>query len=512
RARLARDGPNQLEADPGRGMGHAVLAASSEPMLLLLAAVAALYAIVGEWRDAAAMALSVAFVIALNIHQNVRSARALGALRDLTAPRARVVREGRAVMIPAAEVVVDDLLMIGDGDRIAADAQVLEGSAMEVDESLLTGESAPVAKATGDLLRAGTFAVQGRCIAQVIATGPRTELGRIGHSLATVSRAESPLRRQVRRLVRVFAVLSLSAAVLLTVLELVRGTAWREATLAALTFAMATVPGEFPVVFGLLFTLGAWRLARVNALVQRPDAIETLGCMTVLCTDKTGTLTENRMRVQQVLVPDAGFHHAVAAGAARESLLAVAAHACPSDAVDPMDTAVLDAAGERHVRLAPLRYYPFSAALHATASAIATTAGLQVSCKGAPETLAMLCGLDDDRRAVLDRSVAALAGRGFRVLGVAHALIDPAAGPPETLETAGLDWCGLLAIADPLRADVPDAIRRARAAGIRVVLVTGDHPETARAIAQAAGLGGDGQIRTGQEIAAASEAELLAWS
>ncbi|WP_133478727.1 cation-translocating P-type ATPase [Cognatilysobacter segetis] len=510
-ARLLRDGPNTLDVRR-RAPVRAVLSVLTEPMLLLLAAAAALYAGIGEWLDASAMIASVAFVVLLNVYQNLRSERALDALRELTAPKARVLRDGAVQTVPAATLVAGDLLLVAQGDRIAADARLLDGSSLEVDESLLTGESVPVRKdEQASSLYAGTFVVQGEGTAEVVATGPRSEFGRLGGSLATVRRASSPLRQQIGRLVRLFAPLSLGGAAVLAALALARGTEWREALLSGLTLAMATVPEEFPVILSVMFALGGWRLARANALVQRPDAIETLGCMSVLCTDKTGTLTENRMRVEQVLVRDATSTHRAAEGVARDAVLAAAARACPDRPVDPMDIAVLEAAGVETTRRPLERFYPFSNALHATAGIAGDGAAREVCIKGAPEAVAGLCGFDAAQQASLEHDIATLAASGFRVLAVARCNLRDAPYPDD-LRGLRFDWLGLLALADPLRVDVPAAVQRARGAGIRVLLVTGDHPVTARAIAKAAGIAADGEVLSGADIAAATPAELLALS
>ena len=507
-ARLARDGPNAIDV-VRPATARAVVAVLTEPMLLLLAAAAALYAGIGDWLDASAMIASVAFVVLLNLYQSLRSERALDALRELTAPKARVIRDGRPQLVPASTLVAGDLLVVTQGDRIAADARLREGSSLEVDESLLTGEALPVRKgADAPLLHAGTFVVQGDGVADVVATGLRTEFGRLGRSLATVERAPSPLRQQIARLVKVFAPLSLAGATVLTGVAMMRGTEWRDALLAGLTLAIATVPEEFPVILSVMFALGGWRLARANALVQRPDAIETLGCMSVLCTDKTGTLTENRMRVERVLAPDVGFHHGVADDATRDVILDSAARACPATAIDPMDIAVLDAAGPAASGHRPDRFYPFSNALHATAAGASDAVGRRLWVKGAPEAIAGLCTLDADQRVSLEEDVGSLAALGMRVLGVARSDVLQSAYPDD-LRDVRFHWCGLVALADPLRADVPAAVRRARDAGVRVLLVTGDHPATARAIAAQAGIPEAGGVLSGQDIASAGTAELL---
>ncbi|GAB3750138.1 cation-translocating P-type ATPase [Lysobacter olei] len=493
-ARLKRDGPNALP-EPARKRRWAILVdVLREPMLLLLVAAAGIYLFLGDPQEAALLASSVVLVIGLTAYQEYKSERALQALRDLSSPRAHVLRDGVATVVPARELVVGDVILVAEGDRVPADASVLEGADLHVDESLLTGESVPVARTAGGdaLLHASTLVVRGRGSAEVVAIGAQTAVGRIGTTLATLQVERTPLQREMRHTVAVFALLSLATCVLMVVLYgLLRGD-WLQAVLAGITLAMANIPEEFPVVLTVFLALGAWRMAKHNALVRRAPAIEALGAITVLCTDKTGTLTENRMAVAEL--------DDMASG----DLLLTAALACPPMSHDPVDRAVLDAAQRASVASEPtgwhrLREYPLSSRMPAYVQAWHTDDGRRVvAAKGAPETIAQLCGLDDAGRAALHARMEAMTARGLRVL--AAAVDDRAASGapdlPDSAENLRLQWQGLIAFADPLRDAVPEAVAEAQAAGVRVVMMTGDHAGTARAIAAQAGISqGDGVVR-----------------
>ena len=507
-ARLRRDGPNLLpQPDRRRGL-RIVLDVLREPMLLLLAGASGLYLLLGDPQEAAVLAVSVCLVVGLTIYQERKSEHALQALRDLGSPRARVLRGGTPVTLAAADVVVGDTLLLGEGDRIAADAVLLEADALRVDESLLTGESVPVERdarapdVAARTVHACTLVVGGRATANVTATGARTEAGRIGASLQSIRIESTPLQKEMRHVIRIFAALGLGACVLVVLLQLGRRADLLEALLAGITLAISNIPEEFPVVLAVFRALGAWRMARRNVLVRRAPAIEALGAITVLCADKTGTMTRNQMAVAEVLAPGPD------PARARAQLLACAARACAPTPVDPMERALVDAgpalAGSR------VRHYPLADDLLAVANAWRQdAAGVEVACKGAPETIATLCGLAPGAHADVVADTAAMARRGLRVLGVARATWTPADGAlPDSPRGFAFAWLGLVGLADPLRDAVPDAVAEARRAGVRVVMLTGDHPDTARAIARAAGLEHADVVLPGTELAALDDAAL----
>ena len=493
--RHARDGPNVLPDAVPRSPARIALQAIREPMLILLLIAGGIYVGLGEARDAALLLASIVLVIGFAIVQEYRAERALQALREQGSPRANVVREGQTFVVPASEVVVGDRLLVEAGDRLAADARLVEASELEVDESMLTGESLPVRKAPDAddrdhrLLRAGTLVVQGRGSAEVVAIGAATEFGKIGTALRDVRPPPTPLQRQMRALVRMFAILSFTACIIVTAAMHWRGSSLLESALSGVTLAIATIPEEFPIVVTVFLALGAWRMSKRAVLVRQRAAIEALGSVTVLCTDKTGTLTENRMRV--VEVDDSGT--------ADPDVLDAAALAAPPLSQDPMDLALRVAMPDAARGWRLLREYPFSAARRSVGIAWQGEDGrMRLACKGAPEAIVAACGLPAGEAEAIDQRVAEMAARGLRVLGVAEAT---GLAPPNKIEDASLAWRGLVAFADPIRAGVRDAVGQARNAGIRVVMLTGDHAGTARAIGREAGLARAETVLTGDAFA-----------
>jgi Ca2+-transporting ATPase len=460
-----------------------------EPMFVLLIAAAAIYIVLGDMAEALVLAASVVVMIAITVLQERKAERALEALRDLSSPRALVVRDGERRRIAGAEVVRGDLLILAEGDRVPADAALEAANELLVDESLLTGESLPVEKRAGERVFSGTLAVKGQGRAEVFATGVHSELGRIGVSLATLEPEKTSLERETARLVKLVAVFAgVLCVALFAVYVALRGD-WLGAVLAGLTLAMAIVPEEFPVVLMVFLALGAWRISRHGVLTRRMPAIEMLGAATVLCVDKTGTLTENRMSVVET---------------AQEAIDA-AALACELEPFDPMDRAIVASASESAVRRRSdwrlERDYPFSDEFLAVCHAWRSPAGeLHVAVKGAPETVLRLCG-----RMELMEQVKRAASRGLRLLGVAVASTEgmPLPHPADY----SYRWVGFVALADPLRSSVPGAVALCRRAGIRVVMITGDFPGTAREIARQAGLD-HGTVLTGTEIGAMDDAAL----
>lgn len=506
-ARLARDGPNQLPHPDARRWPAIVGDVVREPMLLLLAAAAVLYLLLGDPGDAAVLLASVVMVVLLTVYQEMRAEKALQALRDLSSPRARVVRDGAEHVIPARELVVGDVLSLSEGDRIAADARLLADGALDLDESLLTGESLAVHRAaTGDgRVHAGTLVVGGHAHAEVVATGARSEIGRIGASLQGMERSRSPLQVEMRRVVALFGVIGMASCVVFALFHFWRRGDWMEALLAGITLAMSNIPEEFPVVLTVFLALGGWRMARHRVLVRRPPAIEALGAVTVLCTDKTGTLTENRMAVAEVALPGAPARAFDATDDAHRALIDVAAHASAARTHDPMDQALL-ALHPPHGD-APVQTWPLRPGRPVVACAWGAGEQARLCCKGAPEAVVALCDLEATAHAAVHAQATAIAARGLRVLGVAEARVR-ADALPASPDAITWTWRGLVAFADPLRTEVPEAVADARAAGVRVVMMTGDHAGTALAIAAVAGLRDDPRVATGDDIATLDDATL----
>ncbi len=552
--RLADDGPNTLPGGQRRSLLAIAAETLREPMFLLLLAGGALYLAFGEQQEGLTLLGFVVITLGLTLYQEGKTERAVDALRDLTSPRALVIRDGQPQRLAGSSVVRGDLLKLAEGDRVPADALLVSGDSVLVDESLLTGEAVPVAKrlaradelAAGDQpgqpprtppggdnlpgLYAGTLVLRGQALARVTATGARSEIGRIGTALGQVQAERSPLQQQTARLVRNLALLAgvLSLALVL-VHGLLRGD-WLQAVLAGIALAMAMLPEEYPVVLTVFPALGARRLAQVGVLTRRINAIETLGATTVLCSDKTGTLTANRMTVTHLAAggPALGDRLALdtlAGGPLPEAfhaLVEVAILASAVDAVDPMEQA-FHALGQRfladtehlHHDWRLVQSYALSPALRAMSHVwVADSGGQQVvAAKGAPEAVIDLCHLPAAQQARIAGVVDALAADGLRVLAVARGSFT---GQDWPADEHGFDFSfiGLLGLADPVRPEVPAAVAECRAAGIRVVMITGDYPATARAIARQAGLTSqadtEGAVLSGDEIARLDDTALRA--
>jgi len=503
RRRLLADGPNALPDAAARSTLAIALEVLREPMFLLLVAATLIYLLVGDLREALVLAASIVVVMAITVLQERKSERAIEALRVLSSPRALVVRDGVPVRIAGSEVVRGDLMLIAEGDRVPADAELVALNDLVLDESLLTGESLPVDKLAGTKVYSGTLVVKGQGRAVVTATGVRSEFGRIGVSLGDIAQERTRLQSETARIVKIVAAFAIALSALLALYHVARYGGWIEGALAGLTLAMALLPEEFPVVLTVFLALGAWRIGRRGVLTRRMPAIEALGAATVLCVDKTGTLTENRMAVAQT------YGHQVAA----ERVLLAAALACELDPFDPMERAIVAAAGSaadeirRDWRIEC--DYPFSVRFLAVCHGWRAPSGARrVVIKGAPETVLALCALDAAARVAASREIERASAEGLRLLAVAEAAwerdwLDDPHGYPFT-------WLGFVALADPLREGVPQAIASCREAGVRVVMITGDYAGTALAIARAAGIATDGGVLTGAELEAMDAAALAA--
>jgi Ca2+-transporting ATPase len=528
-ARLAADGPNELQRDRPATLLATAAQVLREPMLLLLLAAGGIYLLLGDLEEALALLFAILVVIAITLVQERKTERALAALRDLTSPRALVVRDGERLRIPGREVVRGDLLVLSEGDRVPADARLVEGAHLEADESLLTGESVPVRKRAGaeppagarpggddlPLVYAGTLVVRGTGLAVARATGPGTEMGRIGASLAAVDPGRTPLQLEVARLVRLAAVLGLAlCAALVVAWRLSRG-GWLEALLAGVALAISMLPEEFPVILTVFMALGAWRISRSRVLTRRLPAVEALGAATVLCSDKTGTLTENRMRVARLWAP--GTLHAVGAAdlpAAVRDVVELGVLASQPQPFDPMEQA-FHRLGREKLEGPALpdgwrleRQYPLSPDLLAVTHAWRAPEGgeIVVATKGAPEAVAELCRLGEAEAAEVRERVAEMAADGLRVLAVARAAHGDGLLPSAPHGFA-FELVGLVGLEDPVRAGVPAAVAECAGAGIRVMMITGDAPDTARAVARRVGLS-PGEVVSGRGLEALSEEEL----
>ena len=550
-AQLARDGFNELPTARPRGVLAIAWEVVREPMFLLLLACGAIYLLTGD-HEGAAMLLGFVFVVmGITFYQERKTERALEALRDLSSPRALVLRDGQKRRIAGREVVCGDLMLLVEGDRVPADAQILDAVNLAVDESLLTGESVPVRKsglpeaAAGDnrdvspapiamarpggddtpFVFSGTLVVQGQGIAVVKGTGGNTEIGKIGKALKTLEEESTPLQQETAALVRTFALAGVFLCVLVTLLfALTReGLAhpWLEGIKVGLSLAMAMLPEEFPVVLTIFLAIGAWRISQHRVLTRRVPAVETLGSATCLCVDKTGTLTLNQMTISDLVAGNARLAAPRQAGAvlpeAFHRVVEYSILASPADPFDPMEKA-MRTLGENtlahtehlHHDWELLREYPLSRELLAVSRVWRSTRDAThyvIAAKGAPEAIADLCHFTPEQDAALAEQITALAGRGRRVIGVASAHFTTGTLPGRQHDY-DFQFEGLLGLEDPVRPGVAAAVAECYGAGIRTIMITGDYPGTAQNIAREIGLENAGEVITGPELAAMDEATL----
>jgi Ca2+-transporting ATPase len=532
--RRRSEGPNELPADRQRGWLRILADVLREPMLALLVLCGAIYVFLGDRAEAAMLSAFVAVIIAISVLQAQKAERTLDELRRLSAAQAIVIRSGRQQRIHARNVVRGDLVVLIEGDRVPADAVLISGRNVNVDESLLTGESVPVRKSIvvpvpdamgkpggNDLpfVYSGTMIVLGKGLGRVLATGKETEIGRIGRALTGI--VPNPARAQVET-TRIVQRLAIAAALLSLTVTLIYGYqrgSWLQAALVGIAFAMAIMPEELPVVLSAFFGLGSWRIAQKGVLTRYLPAIETLGAATVLCVDKTGTITANQMKVAALCSPDGAtwFSGVGPLPDAFHEILEFGVLASHRDPFDPTERAIAQAldsflADTEHVHRDWVLggEYPLSREMLAMSRVWSAAGGAServIAAKGAPEAISELCRLSADRKTAVAAAVESLASRGLRVLGVARALYGSAALPSSQHEF-DFKFIGLVALEDPVRPGVPDAVSEAYTAGIRTIIITGDYPSTAISVAHEIGLANAGFYITGAQLEDMSDGEL----
>ena len=518
-ARLASFGRNLVHEPKSRSVGEIAAETLREPMFLLLLGAAGLYLAVGDLAEGIFLTAGAMLSLSLVIIQQARTERALRALNRLAEPQARVIRDSQTMTIPAADIVPGDMILIGEGGRIPADARLVRGDALEVDESLLTGEAAACTKApaslmvgaarssdsgadVSSLLFAGTLVVRGQGVAEVLRTGSNTEFGRIGLQLGMITEEPTLLQRDIRRLISRLGVLAIMFCALVAVTFGLLRNDWFGGALAGLTLAISLIPEEFPVVLTIFMALGAWRLAKHNVLVRRSAVIETLGATTLLCVDKTGTLTENRMALRKLWRDGSFFDPGAELPAEARALVKTAQLASAQRPHDPMDVAIQAAAGQA-ITATPLRSFPLRPEFLAFVQLWSSErGGVIYAAKGAHEALLPLCSGHPEATRAAEEAAHAMASRGMRVLAVARAHFPADAQLEPHLITYELQ--GLLGFEDPVRADVPAALREAQNAGVSVAMITGDSPATAQAAAEAVGISTEAGVISGKDLAATS--------
>jgi Ca2+-transporting ATPase len=532
-AKLASGGYNELPSSQNRSFFAIAYDVAKEPMFLLLLGGGAVYLLLGDVREALMLLGFVIVVIGITLYQERKTERALEALRDLSSPRASVIRDGEQKRIAGRDVVLDDIMILSEGDRVPADALLISSVNLSVDESLLTGESVPVRKSAdmyasdiprpgGDDLPAvysGTLLVQGMGIARVKATGIHTELGKIGKALQTIEQEETLLQKETKKLVRRLALLGLAMFALMVIAFGLMRNDWLQGLLAGITLAMAMLPEEFPVVLTIFLALGAWRISRNRVLTRSVPAVETLGSASVLCVDKTGTLTMNQMSVRKIIAGGIIFDPAAQADHLPEAyheVIEFSILASQLNPFDPMEKAFRSFGIEKlsntehiHDNWTLVQEYPLSTELLAMSRVWKSpdSKDFVIAAKGAPEAIADICHFDEEEKTRLSAQIDAMAKEGLRIIGVAKSEFKKADLPGEQHDFK-FEYIGLIGLADPVRPGVAEAVKDCHTAGIRVVMITGDYPVTARNIADQIGLRHLDGIMTGSELDAMSDDEL----
>jgi Ca2+-transporting ATPase len=535
RQRLKEEGYNELPSSLRRSPLDIAAEVVREPMFLLLIAGGAIYLLIGDVQEAIMLIGFVFVVMGITLYQESKTERALDALRDLSSPRAVVIRDGEHKRIPGREVVRGDTIILAEGDRVPADSVLSSCINLSVDESLLTGESLPVRKSACEgktditlerpggedlpFVYSGTLVVQGFGIGLVRATAYNTEIGKIGKALQTIESEETPLQKETGRLVRKLAMAGLALCALVVVVYGFTRHNFLNGLLAGITLAMAVLPEEFPVVLTVFLALGAWRISQKRVLTRRIPAVETLGSASVLCVDKTGTLTLNRMTVRKVFaggsfldvnhpdgpLPDK-FHEVIEFGIL----------ASQTDPFDPMERALRELGSRSlantehlHNDWTLVQEYPLSRSLLAMSRVWRSPDSRHyiIAAKGAPEAICDVCHIDEKTLRNLSAHIDEMAGEGLRVLGVARAAFAKEDLPLGQHDFA-FEFLGLIGLDDPVRPGVADAIHECRTAGIRVMMITGDYAVTARNIAAQIGLPSAQGVITGPELDAMDDDDL----
>jgi len=530
--KLKTEGFNSLPSSKPKNFFSIAFGVIKEPMFILLVACGSLYVALGDMREGLMLLGFVFVIMGIEFFQEKKTEKALDALKDMASPRALVIRNGVEIRIAGFEVVTEDIIVLQEGDRVPADATVLQSVNLLVDESLLTGEPVPVRKRDWDEVEAniqpggddlpfvysGSMIVQGNGIARVTNIGINTEIGKIGKALDGVKEEPTRLKKEMGSLVKKLTIIAAILCVLVFVGYSLTSGSMVNGFLAGITLAMAMIPEEFPVILTVFMALGAWRMSKMKVLTRNPSAIETLGSATVLCTDKTGTLTQNKMTVTSLfngkdfLIVSKGsefnseFHEIIEYGILSSQ----------TNPFDPMEKAItrlgdLYLKGTEHIHenWEMIKEYPLSKELMAMSRVFSSkgTKDKLIATKGAPEAIFELCHLEKDTKKRLSLAVEEMAANGLRVLGVAKAKIS-SKSLPDIQHDFTFDFIGLIGLSDPIRKNVKAAVNECYKAGIRVIMITGDYQITAKHIAQEIGLENYDQCITGQELKTMSDDEL----
>jgi len=519
-------GYNELPSQKRQSIFSIFISVLKEPMLLMLLGSGGIYLFLGEIKDALMLLTFVFVVVGITFYQERKTERALDALKNLSSPRALVIRNGEQKQIFGKELVQDDIIVLREGDRVPADAVILSATNLLIDESLLTGESLTVRKTVWDgknklvhpggedlpFIYSGTMVVQGRAIAKVTSIGIHTEIGKIGKSLQTIKDEDPMLKKETGKIVKNFTIAGMILCVVVVILYIITKGNIINALLSGITLGMAMLPEEFPVVLLIFLTLGAWRMSKRKVLTRKTAAIETLGSANTLCVDKTGTLTLNKMKLVGIMVSGAYFDIQDKNGEdlpeLYHPLCEYAFLASQKNPFDPMEKEIKQKTEEYllntehiHANWSLIQEYALSKELLALSHVWSSPNKKEyvIAAKGAPEAIADLCHFDKKQKTDLMRDIQLMSEKGLRVLGVAKALFGRSV-LPKGQHDYNFEFVGLLGFADPIRSSIVQAVGECYNAGVRVIMITGDYPGTAQYIAKEIGLQNPEKFITGDEL------------
>ncbi|GAA4448086.1 HAD-IC family P-type ATPase [Nibrella saemangeumensis] len=510
-------GRNRQVTTTNRGLLSTIAGIVTEPMFLLLVGAIGLYALLGDWFNAGVLLVALMAVAGISLYQERRSDKALQALRDLSAPTVTVIRDGAQQTLPAEDVVLNDLMVISEGERIVADGNLVTAHDLSVDESLLTGESIAVDKTPGNTVYSGTSVTGGWGYVKVTAVGPETQMGQLGLSLAEITSTPTPLQKQVSRFVRTMALIGVLVCLVAIGVHYQRTGSLLGGLLQGLTVAMSVLPEEIPVAFASFMALGAWRMSRQRILVKQPQTVEALGSATVICLDKTGTITQNRMEVAQVYAVNNPAPRSLqdTLNEAEKRVLEYAMWSSETEPTDSLEQAIHKAyttyhPNDQRTLATQIHEYPLGGQppMMTHVFDLQPSGERIIAAKGAPERILSLQNLPAGQQAQWALAVDQLTNAGYRVLGVAQGSWPKDAPFPAEQQDFQWQLLGLVALNDPPKPHISAVFQDFYQAGIGVKMVTGDNPQTAREIARQTGLTNETPVLTGQEIINLSDAEL----
>lgn len=532
--RLIAEGYNELPSEKKRRLFTIIIDILKEPMILLLIACITIYIFTGDLRESLVLLISILFIIAITVYQENKTERALEALKSLASPRALVWRDNNLIQIDGRELVRGDIILLKEGDRVPADGVVVLNKGLNINESLLTGESVPVTKSAGEInlnmarpqgegspfVFSGTTVASGQGIVVIKGTGRETEIGHIGKILNELETDRSPLQKNFSKLVQTILIVAIILCLAVFSLNILTRHGFIPSLLSGITLAMAILPEEFPVVLAVFLSIGAWRLSRHQVLVRKMSVVESLGAATVLCVDKTGTLTLNQMKMAQVYIFDKKrvvdidkesiSNLNIADNLSLRGVIKAAALASSRNTFDPLEGAIKEVRRlifheDIYKNLELTQEHPLTSEFLAMANIWQDSLAINAYVKGAPEAIMSLCVLSDVEKRNIEASIKTMAQAGLRILGVAQA---SEVAPNQELKNINFSFLGLIAFMDPVRSTAAQAIKECHRAGIKVKMITGDYPETARSIARQIGLTNPDDAVSGQDFINLGEHEL----